>query len=146
MSTDFERSIENFIRKAKKNPELVVRQVCIKLFSAVIKATPVDTGLLRNNWFATSGTTASTEVTTYRGTQGNAAIGRVTNIVMNAPQWDEFRLANNLPYAAKVEFGGYPGDGPNTVGGFSRQAPQGMVRVNVNRFQRLLDEAASRMN
>ena len=51
-------------------------------------------------------------------------------------------MANNLPYAHVIEYGGYPGDGPNTVGGFSKQAPAGVVRVNVARFEAILEEQA----
>ena len=40
----FTLDIKNFVEKAKKNPETVARQVSFKLFSAVIKASPVDTG------------------------------------------------------------------------------------------------------
>ena len=145
MTSDFERSIENFIKKAKKNPELVVRQVTIKLYSQIILASPVDTGRFRMNWQATY-LTPATGVLIGDDPSGSRAIGRATNFVMNSPKWDEFRFTNNLPYAAKIEFGGYPGTGPNTVGGFSRQAPQGVVRVTVKRFQRLIDEAAARMD
>ena len=51
--TAFEQSIQNFIKKAKKNPELVVRQVTIKLYSQIIMAGPVDKGRFRMNWQAT---------------------------------------------------------------------------------------------
>lgn len=142
--TSFERSIENFIKKAKKNPELVVRQVTIKLYSQIILASPVDTGRFRMNWQASYGTPA-TGILLAEDKSGSRAIANATNFVMNSAKWDEFRFTNNLPYAAAIEFGGYPGSGPNTVGGFSRQAPQGVVRVTVSRFQRLIDEAAARM-
>lgn len=141
---NFEQSIENFIKKAKKNPELVVRQVTVKLYSQIILASPVDTGRFRMNWQATTDIPA-TGVLIGNDPSGSRAIANATNFVMNSPKWDEFRFTNNLPYAEKIEFGGYPGSGPNTVGGFSTQAPQGVVRVTVTRFQRLIDEAAARM-
>jgi hypothetical protein len=144
MATSFEASIENFIRKAKKNPELVVRQVTIKLYSQIILASPVDTGRFRMNWQASYGKPKD-GILIANDPTGARAISNVTEFVLNNPKWDEFRLTNNLPYAEVLEFGGYPGDGPNTVGGFSKQAPNGMVRVNVARFQRLIDEAAARM-
>lgn len=144
MATSFEASIENFIRKAKKNPELVVRQVTIKLYSQIILASPVDTGRFRMNWQASYGKPKD-GILIANDPTGARAISNVTEFVLNSPKWDEFRLTNNLPYAEVLEFGGYPGDGPNTVGGFSKQAPNGMVRVNVARFQRLVDEAAARM-
>ena len=46
----FTLDIKNFVEKAKKNPETVARQVSFELFSAVIKASPVDTGRFRMNW------------------------------------------------------------------------------------------------
>lgn len=132
MSTDFERSIENFIKKAKKNPELVVRQVTIKLYSAIIMASPVDTGRFRMNWQATVDNPA-TGVLIGDDPSGSRAIGRISQFVASSTKWDEFRLTNNLPYAERLEFG------------WSQQAPSGMVRVTVSRFQRLIDEAAARM-
>lgn len=132
MSTDFERSIENFIKKAKKNPELVVRQVTIKLYSAIIMASPVDTGRFRMNWQATVDNPA-TGMLIGDDPSGSRAIGRISQFVASSTKWDEFRLTNNLPYAERLEFG------------WSQQAPSGMVRVTVSRFQRLIDEAAARM-
>lgn len=132
MSTDFERSIENFIKKAKKNPELVVRQVTIKLYSAIILASPVDTGRFRMNWQATVDNPA-TGILIGDDPSGSRAIGRISHFVTSSTKWDEFRLTNNLPYAERLEFG------------WSKQAPNGMVRVTVSRFQRLIDEAAARM-
>src|ERR1051325_1072980 len=114
MNTDFEKSIENFIKKAKKNPELVVRQVTIKLYSQIILASPVDTGRFRMNWQATYGSPA-TGILIGDDPSGGRAIARATNFVMNSPEWDEFRFTNNLPYAERLEYG------------YSRQAPQGMV-------------------
>lgn len=128
----FEDTIENFIRKAKKNPEIVVRQITLKLYSAVILASPVDTGRFRMNWQATYKNPA-TSILIADDPSGSRAIGRITQFVMHNPDWDEFRLTNNLPYAARLEYG------------YSQQAPAGMVRVSVARFQRLIDEAAARL-
>lgn len=133
MTTDFERSIENFIKKAKRNPELVVRQITIKLYSQIILASPVDTGRFRMNW-QVSNTNPATGILIADDPSGSRAIGRMTHYVTTSPEWENFCFTNNLPYAEKLEFGS------------SQQAPQGMVRVTVSRFQRLLDEAAARMN
>jgi hypothetical protein len=130
-----------FAKKANMSVEKTIKGASIKLFSAVIKSSSVDSGRFRNNWFA-SGKYPSTEVTSYRGTAGDAAIARVVSYINGAAGGVEFTLSNNLPYAHVIEYGGYPGDGPNTVGGYSKQAPQGVVRVNVARFQAILDEQA----
>lgn len=140
----FSVDVKAFCEKAKKNPETVMRAVSLKLFSAIIKASPVDTGRFRMNWQATYSVPA-TGVLNGKDPSGAAAINAMSTVVLKNPFWFDFVLANNLPYANVIEFGGYPGDGPNTVGGYSRQAPQGVVRVNVLRFQQLLDEEAAKV-
>lgn len=128
----FALDVSKFVEKAKKNPEKVMRQVSIKLFSAIIKATPVDTGRARNNWFA-SGGIPSQETTTYGAPQGTATIQRATAVINTATDWSEFTLTNNLPYIQRLEYG------------WSQQAPQGMVRTNITRFQQLINEEANKV-
>lgn len=53
--------------------------------------------------------------------------------IFAASDWNEFTLTNNLPYAERLEYG------------WSNQAPQGMVRVNVARFNTLLEEEAAKV-
>lgn len=131
----FTLDIQAFVAKAKKNPEIVMRQVSMKLFSAIILGSPVDTGRFRNNWFANTGPTPSSETTTYTGKQGTAAINRMSKVVNGSRGmgWTELTLTNNLPYAQRLEYG------------WSKQAPVGMVRVNIARFQQLINEEAAKV-
>lgn len=128
----FALDVSKFVEKAKKNPEKVMRQVSIKLFSAIIKASPVDTGRFRMNWMA-SGSAPSSGTTDATDKSGNIAIGNATSFVLKAADWREFTLTNNLPYAQRLEYG------------WSKQAPQGFVRVNVGRFQNLIDQEAAKV-
>nr|DAK06939.1 MAG TPA: tail component [Caudoviricetes sp.] len=128
----FALDVSKFVEKAKKNPEKVMRQVSIKLFSAIIKESPVDTGRFRMNWMASGGTPAS-GVADATDKSGNIAIGNATSFVLKAADWHEFTLTNNLPYAQRLEYG------------WSQQAPQGMVRTNVSRFQQLINEEANKV-
>ena len=137
----FEDQMKAFAKKANVSVERTVKGTSIKLFSAVIKSSPVDTGRFRANWTA-AGVQPSTVTTDMTDKSGSAAIGAMTNYINSAKGQMVFTLANNLPYAHVIEYGGYPGDGPNTVGGFSKQSPAGVVRVNVARFQAILDEQA----
>lgn len=141
----FALDVRAFVEKTKKNNETVMRQVALKLFSAIIKASPVDTGRFRMNWQAASGGNIAAGVRNAVDPSGSKAIYQMSRVVTRDPNWYEFTLANNLAYAPLIEYGGYPGDGPNTSGGFSRQAPQGVVRVNVLRFQQLIDEEAAKV-
>lgn len=128
----FALDVSKFVEKAKKNPEKVMRQVSIKLFSAIIKASPVDTGRFRMNWMASGGTPAP-GITDATDKSGNKATGNATSFVLNAPDWREFTLTNNLPYAQRLEYG------------WSQQAPAGVVRTNVSRFQQLINEEANKV-
>ncbi|HBC7767077.1 TPA: HK97 gp10 family phage protein [Escherichia coli] len=128
----FALDVSKFVEKAKKNPEKVMRQVSIKLFSAIIKASPVDTGRFRMNWMA-SGSAPSSGTTDATDKSGNIAIGNATSFVLKDTDWREFTLTNNLPYAQRLEYG------------WSQQAPAGMVRTNVSRFQQLINEEANKV-
>jgi hypothetical protein len=137
----FDDQVKAFAKKASISVEKTIKGTSIKLFSAVIKSSPVDTGRFRANWTA-AGVQPSTVTTDMTDKSGSAATGAMANYINSAKGQLVFTMANNLPYAYKLEYGGYPGDGPNTVGGFSKQAPQGFVRVNVARFEAILDEQA----
>ena len=137
----FEDQMRAFARRANMSVEKTIKGTAIKLFSAAIKSSPVDTGRFRANWTA-AGVQPSTVTTDATDKSGAAATGAMVNYINSAKGQTVFTMANNLPYAHVIEYGGYPGDGPNTVGGFSKQAPQGCVRVNVARFEAILEEQA----
>jgi len=140
----FTLDVKAFCEKAKKNPETVMRAVSLKLFSAIIQSSPVDTGRFRMNWQA-AGASPRGGIVAGEDKTGSSATASVQTFITNSSAWQEFTLTNNLPYAAVIEFGGYPGDGPNTIGGFSKQAPKGIVRVNITRFNTLLNEEAAKV-
>ena len=125
MALAFDRQIAAFAKKANISIDRAIRGTSIKLFSAIILASPVDTGRFRANWQASNERPASGEVNGFAD-----PVNKVATYINGAPFANEFTLANNLPYAYKLEFG------------YSNQAPQGMVRINVARFQRILDEQA----
>lgn len=128
----FTLDIQAFVAKAKKNPETVMRSVSLKLFSAIIKASPVDTGRFRGNW-QTTGVTPATGLIAGVDPTGNKAVNSAATFIANAPGWNTFTLTNNLPYAERLEYG------------WSKQAPVGMVRVNIARFQQLINEEAAKV-
>ena len=128
----FTLDVAAFVSKAKKNPETVMRAVSIKLFSAIIKASPVDTGRFRMNW-QTSGPVPKTGNVAGVDVTGNKTVQATQTYITNSPAWQEFTLVNNLPYAQRLEYG------------YSKQAPSGMVRVNVLRFQQLINEEAAKV-
>lgn len=109
--------------------EKTVRGTAIALWRAVILDSPVDSGRFRGNWFASYGQPARV-TTTATDKTGSRAINNATREVMGATDWTDLWLSNNLPYAQRLEFG------------YSDQAPNGMIRVNVARFQSILNDEA----
>ena len=129
----FALDVRAFVEKTKKNNETVMRQVSLKLFSAIIKASPVDTGRFRMNWQAASGAAPAVRVKNGVDPSGSKAIAQMASVVSRDPNWYEFTLTNNLPYAERLEYG------------WSKQAPTGIVRVNITRFNALLEQEAAKV-
>ncbi len=144
----FSVDVSKWVNKAEDSFEETVRGTAIKLFSAIIKSSPVDEGTFRNNWYV-SGATPSNEVDPNNDGGGDSgAINKMTYDVAALRNWQTITFTNNLPYAEVIEYGGYPNPaktGIKTINGYSKQAPQGVVRVNSVRFQQLIDEEARRV-
>lgn len=118
--------------RAKKNianaSEKTIRGSAIDLFKAIIKDTPVISGRLRDNWQATIGRPAFGTLPV--GTESatiNAAADKANEYLIG----DRLYLTNNMEYANKIE-NGVP----------SGQRPQGMVAVNIAKFQSAIEKLA----
>ena len=118
----FSNDLQVFNKRTLKKAELVKRKSALDLFSAIVLETPVDKGVLRNNWFAAIGS-PSAETTRHAAPSGNATVGRIKSAIANADLEQDILLTNNLPYAVPIEFDGH-----------SQKARQGMVRVNTLRW------------
>jgi hypothetical protein len=132
---DFALDLTKFAEKAGDAANAVISKICLDLTSNIILKTPVDTGRARANWQtginqAPSGQISSTDKS------GSATISAAARDVQNAPG-NIFYITNNLTYIASLEFGLYR-PGPKTIGGFSLQAPSGMVRISINEVSRAL--------
>ena len=120
----FSADISKFVRHAKENADKATRLICYDLFSRVMQKTPVDEGTLRKSWVPSTGAPAT-------GTDGENPL----SYAMTVKYGEVIYLTNNQPYAAVVEYGGYPNPPKNgkgkTAGGYSIQAPAGMVRISI---------------
>lgn len=116
------------LTEARLNKALKI--TAIKVWGDIIMATPVDSGRARGNWFV--GLSVSDQ--TSEGSK-NKGPGFVAKELPEDLVKQKVFLYNNLPYINKLEFGGYSQglgstDKTNSQG-FSKQAPQGMVRVSL---------------
>jgi len=128
----FSVDVSEWIEKATEAPETIVRGTAIKLFSGIIKSSPVDEGTFRSNWFV-SGESPSTQANENASGAEAGILARTESDVNALIDWEAITLTNNLPYARRLEFG------------YSDQAPQGMVRVNAIRFNELIKEEARKL-
>tara|TARA_R110000772_G_scaffold162165_2_gene273364 strand:+ start:812 stop:1237 length:426 start_codon:yes stop_codon:yes gene_type:complete len=135
----FQSDIINFSNKKVAKVDRIRRAIILKLFTAVILDTPVDTGLLRGNWQTSVGKPKDGVNST------PDKYGRRLAVISNnlGKFGDDVHMTNNLPYAKVAEYGEWngPTDKVNSSG-FSRKAPSGMMRKNANRFRKILKRVA----
>lgn len=135
-------------QKEIKAFERAYRATVIDTLSSILIDTPVDKGSLRGSWILDSRFNQSLVRGSIKNKGRNyvkTKMGQLQNI------GSTLYFFNNQPYAKTVEFGGYPN--PVKKGtynrrtkkyekrsskGFSKLAPQGMVRLNTMTFGKRL--------
>lgn len=130
----FSRDLQRFRERTMEKYSTVKRLSAFDLFSAIVLETPVDKGVLRNNWFASIGT-GSTETTDTGDKSGASTVQKIRSILEGTDLVKDVFLTNNLPYAVPIEFDGISG-----------KAPEGMVRVNVLRWNQIVRANARKVS
>jgi hypothetical protein len=138
----FSGDIARFASNVQAQNDQQVRVIALELFRRVILKTPVDTGRARANW-QFSRDTPSAVPTAETDKSGGATVEKIGSELQKEQAGGVFWLANNLPYIRVLEYGEYPDPnaGTKTVGGYSKQAPAGMVRVTAAEFGTLVKES-----
>ena len=116
---NFTLDMSRFANKSLGEIEQVVRKTAIDLTTSIIKSSPVDTGRFRSNWFVSFEDAIDN---TTDDTNSAKALANATNTLLGGKIGKYIYIQNNLDYAIKLEYGA------------SKQAPAGIVRVNVERF------------
>lgn len=129
----FEDDINKFQRKTADKMDKIVRKVSLEILKSVVFKSPVDTGRFRSNWQVSIGSVPSGTVG-YQGTETigeragskgpvyEATVAKSKGTADSAKAGDVIYIANNLPYAVRLEEG------------YSGQAPAGMVTLTVQEF------------
>jgi len=135
--------------KIKDAPREAINAFAFAVFSQVVMHTPVDTGACRQNWLV-SLNAETDEFDSSKG-KGGYVLSKGGKAIEAAKGDDTIIIQNNAPYVKTLEYGGYPNPPkkggktetglPKTVGGFSRQAPHGMVGLTLAKADLLFDKA-----
>ena len=126
-SFDFQRALAKYGADALIRVDMIRRASILELVGLIIDASPVDTGLFRGNWQCALNSPKELSLGTLDKGGNSAKAEALANL---GALVDVFFLTNNLPYAERLEYG------------YSRQAPEGMVRVNVAKWNRIVEEKA----
>jgi len=124
----FASDLASFRRKTGLKMDLVCRKVVFELNRDIILATPVDTGHARANWQIGISVAPTGEI---QGTDksGGSTIAAALPTVQQFGAGKVAYLANNAPYITQLEYGS------------SKQAPAGMARIAVAKWQAVVDKA-----
>lgn len=122
----FTGDLRAFEDKTLDKMRRAVRKITLDAFSGCIMMSPVDTGRFRGNWQTAIGS-APTGTVEALDPSGAIVIAKVQGVTAGMEPGDVVYMANNLPYAQRLE------------DGWSGQAPGGMVKLTVQRFQPIAD-------
>jgi hypothetical protein len=129
LEVDVEKQLKDFAQRTGQSLNRATRGATLKLFSSIITMTPVDTGEAAGGWVMSYDAPAA-------GPTGRKGVGAALASLSTFQNGDFARtvyLSNSVKHVVGLEYGTHPY-------GFSPKAPAGMVRVNVQRFPRMLQE------
>lgn len=117
----FTDQLEAFSKKSKIRMDQVVRKVLVDMTADLVRLTPVDTGHARSNWFFGYEPPSTIDPTALQS--GSPSFNRMNIFAAALRAGGVFYITNNVPYILRLEFGS------------SQQAPNGMARITVDRWQ-----------
>ncbi len=138
---DFTKAMDQWTKQVSLKMDNIFKDVVILVGESVVRISPVDTGLFRGNWQLTVDGEESSELNRLDPT-GGAALASITSRAQGLKAGQIAYILNHLEYGYDLEYGTYNGPTAKvTEQGFSRQAPEGMVRVTEARFISIVEEA-----
>lgn len=118
--------IHEFSIKAMAQSEAKVKKAFFGLGKDIVFDTPVDKGMLINGWIPSKDSPNISYLPKETDRSGQKSISHLQSLKFKLG--DTLYLTNNLPYAERIEFEGW-----------SKKAPQGMVRRNIVRWRKYFD-------
>ena len=122
-ANEFTLELKNFGKVTREQATTIFQKIALELDSAVVFGTPVDEGRARGNWYPSLNAPSNEVDLNSTDKSGSKAVAAINSLVSTVKIGDTFWLTNNLPYILPLE------------NGHSKQAPEGMVDINLNRIQ-----------
>lgn len=130
-SGDFEAELEDFRELAMAAIEQTIQDIVIQIGESLINLSPVDTGRFKANWQFTIGAPANSSLIA-TDKEGDETIAKLIAAVNALEPGQVAYIVNTLIYAIPLEYG------------HSQMAPNGMVRLTIAEFDRIVAEAVAR--
>lgn len=127
----FSSDLARFAEKAGLNTDTVVRKTTLDLARSVVQNSPVDTGRFRANWQL--GEDSPPQGTLNEFDKSGSTYAKLAVQAAGIKAGGVIFLVNNLPYAIPLEYG------------YSKQAPSGMARLAVSRYQKYIRDAVAQL-
>jgi hypothetical protein len=119
----FSVNLNDVRRKIGDKVLVVQKKVALQCLEGIVNMTPVDTGRARGNWQVTIGSPKQGHDWERKDKGGSATIDQGRSTVNELSSPGTVYITNNLPYILALE-----------NGRSSTQAPQGMVRLTLDRI------------
>jgi hypothetical protein len=146
--SDNQKEFERIQAAINKRMLLVYKAIVLETHKRIVMRTPVDTGRARGNWMIDTKNTDEVSLDTDKS--GSKTVKKGKSFADKLTMDDKTWIINNVHYIGILENGGYPnppkkgswvkGKGYviKSSGGFSKQAPHGMVKVTMAEMKVLI--------
>lgn len=140
---EFMDVINQWIEETEVKIDDVLQTIVLKIGENLVRLSPVDTGRFRGNWQLSIDSTVSSSLVRQDPT-GSTTLNDIASKVNGFTAGQIAYLQNHVLYGYDIEYGTYNGPTAKvTDAGYSRQAPDGVVRITEQRFLRIVNEAAA---
>lgn len=133
------KKLDLAIKERIENLNKGLKSIYFKALADIVEMTPADTGRARMGWFLTVNNPTSSIA--------GGGVSQLTKMPKNV-LGKKIYFTNNTSYINVLEYGGFPSPVKNgswdkisksyiklSANGFSKQAPNGFVRVNLKKAQ-----------
>lgn len=138
---DFMDVINEWVEETESTIDNVLQTVVLLIGRQLVTLSPVDTGRFRGNWQLSIGETVDNSLIR-DDPSGNETLNDIAKVANRFTAGQVAYIQNHVLYGNDLEYGLYNGPTQKvTEQGFSRQAPEGVVRITAAKFRRIVDEA-----